>query len=419
MNTDFDDIIHKRLANHELAKPPGLWENISSSMGLDIDDDKRNTPLMWRWISASVAALIAAALVFYVLNNQKRTELSVKAKITQTNIIPNTTNNERHPEPGISQNSVYYTKSNATFAQNINTKGQGVGNRTIIDIMYNIVADNIVVQNNVSEFPVVKEDISFFEKQMPTFPSRQNIISSVFITPHLLSRDNKVFSASNNNVKAHRGVELSMSLSGISHISREGKWLDAISAALACSTMPNNDEVHIDYSHHVPIRVGMEVATPIGGKWKLGTGLTYTRLRHKATYAIDCLYKVDGTFHYLGIPINVSHTLWTGKKFSIYGKAGTMIELNLNNEYKKTAIYNLLNQKKTTLHDRDHRPQFSLNAQVGAQYNITNHLGIYVDPGVSYHFDNGSNVYNLYKDKPFLIDLNIGIRLNLEGTSEK
>lgn len=40
-------------------------------------------------------------------------------------------------------------------------------------------------------------------------------------------------------------------------------------------------------------------------------------------------------------------------------------------------------------------------------------LGIYLEPGVRYYLDNGSQVQNFFKDQPFSWSLQFGIRLNM------
>ena len=59
----------------------------------------------------------------------------------------------------------------------------------------------------------------------------------------------------------------------------------------------------------------------------------------------------------------------------------------------------------------DEKPfQFSVNASAGVQLNATSLIGIYAEPGVSYHFKDNSTLQTIYSDKPFNFNLNIGIR---------
>ena len=59
---------------------------------------------------------------------------------------------------------------------------------------------------------------------------------------------------------------------------------------------------------------------------------------------------------------------------------------------------------------RDRRPQWSVNASAGLQYKINDILGVYLEPGVGYYFDNGSNVSTIYKEKPLNFNFTVGLR---------
>ena len=38
-------------------------------------------------------------------------------------------------------------------------------------------------------------------------------------------------------------------------------------------------------------------------------------------------------------------------------------------------------------------------------------MGVFVEPGMSYYFDDGANIQTIYKEKPLNFNLNMGIRL--------
>ena len=46
------------------------------------------------------------------------------------------------------------------------------------------------------------------------------------------------------------------------------------------------------------------------------------------------------------------------------------------------------------------------------QLNLSSVVGLYVEPGVSYYFDNGSSVSNIYKEKPLNFNLEFGLRFS-------
>lgn len=56
--------------------------------------------------------------------------------------------------------------------------------------------------------------------------------------------------------------------------------------------------------------------------------------------------------------------------------------------------------------------QWSLNASAGAQVNVLNQLGLYVEPGISYRIPSGSHVRSIYTDKKLDFSIGFGIRFN-------
>ena len=57
--------------------------------------------------------------------------------------------------------------------------------------------------------------------------------------------------------------------------------------------------------------------------------------------------------------------------------------------------------------------QWSVSGSAGLQYNFIDWLGVYVEPGVKYYFDDGSDVLTIYKDKPLNFSLQFGLRFTL------
>lgn len=55
--------------------------------------------------------------------------------------------------------------------------------------------------------------------------------------------------------------------------------------------------------------------------------------------------------------------------------------------------------------------QFSVSGAVGAQLNATKHIGIYVEPGVAYYFDDGSDIQNDTKGESVHFNIQAGVRL--------
>ena len=59
--------------------------------------------------------------------------------------------------------------------------------------------------------------------------------------------------------------------------------------------------------------------------------------------------------------------------------------------------------------------QLSVNGALGGEFRLMDILSIYAEPGVGYAFDNGSSIPTFYQDKPFSLNLNLGLRFSLDG----
>ena len=57
---------------------------------------------------------------------------------------------------------------------------------------------------------------------------------------------------------------------------------------------------------------------------------------------------------------------------------------------------------------------WSLNVSAGLQAKLTKNFGLYIEPGVSYHFDDKSDVQTIYKERPLDFMLTFGARFSLK-----
>ena len=129
----------------------------------------------------------------------------------------------------------------------------------------------------------------------------------------------------------------------------------------------------------------------------LESGLTYTLLSSDAKLA-DNDQQIEQKLHYIGIPLRTNWNFLDKKLVTLYVSGGGMIE---------KCVYGKLGSEKETV-----KPlQFSVSGAVGAQLNATKRVGIYVEPGVAYYFDDGSDIQTIRKENPFNFNIQAGIRL--------
>ncbi len=158
--------------------------------------------------------------------------------------------------------------------------------------------------------------------------------------------------------------------------------------------------------HHAPVSVGLQVAFGIAPRLSLSTGLVYTRTSSDFyPYAPGSSYNVHQVLHYVGIPVGLNYEFWQSGGFHAYVMAGAEADYNVKNDTEEEGV-----KKEDAKRDR---VQLSGKASLGAQYDITPKVGLYIEPGAKYYFDNGSHVENTFKDKKLNFNLQFGLRFNL------
>lgn len=172
----------------------------------------------------------------------------------------------------------------------------------------------------------------------------------------------------------------------------------------------------VKVKHRQPIRAGVSVGFGITDRLTMTTGLNYSYLSSDIT-AGDAYsgMKTDQRLHFIGLPLALTYKVWGNRNISVYATAGGGIDFCVggksHSEYLSGGIATETSDEDT----RDSRPQWSVNAAAGVQYNFTPLIGVYVEPGLGYYFDNHSDVTTIYKDKPVNFNLSLGLRLMLNN----
>ena len=110
--------------------------------------------------------------------------------------------------------------------------------------------------------------------------------------------------------------------------------------------------------------------------------------------------ETEQKLHYLGIPLKANWNFLDKKLFTLYVSGGGMIE---------KCVYGKLGTEKETV-----KPlQFSVSGAVGAQFNATKRVGIYVmEPGVAF-----ISLMTVPMYRPSVRRIRISTNFNIHGTS--
>lgn len=165
--------------------------------------------------------------------------------------------------------------------------------------------------------------------------------------------------------------------------------------------------------HRLPVHAGASIAYRINDRVSVETGIAYSYLSADIHEGSDSYYFAgEQSLHYVGIPVGVRIRAMSWKNFDIYVGAGFEADKCVSGTLKKSYVIN--GQTRDDGHESiSIRPlQWSVNAGAGVQYNFSSMVGIYAEPGLSYYFDNGSNIETIYSEKPLNFNLNIGLRVS-------
>ena len=169
------------------------------------------------------------------------------------------------------------------------------------------------------------------------------------------------------------------------------------SKAIAASEESGNGHSTLirKYRHSMPISFTANATWMVTDRWMLSSGLRYTYLHSDVMQGIRTY---DQEIHYLGIPLKASWTFWKAAGFNAYTSAGVSFEIPLGGHLGSERL--------------DLSCQWSAGISVGLQYNITPHVGIYIEPELYRYFDNGSQVQTVRTERPLNFNLPAGIRFS-------
>lgn len=174
----------------------------------------------------------------------------------------------------------------------------------------------------------------------------------------------------------------------------------------------NSGEI-VEVEHHdKPITLSIAVNKNIGKRWSLETGLQYSYLKSYLILGTGS-YRVDKEqkLHYLGVPFKLSYQFMKFKRLSTYGSVGTGILIPI---YGKTDADYIVGDKSAYRTDwKLTLPiQWSVNTNIGIQYQFAPNLNLFIEPTMNWYIPNGSCIKNAWTERPFTFTVPFGIRFS-------
>lgn len=424
MKRNWKEDIHDRLGNFETDAPDGLWEAIHQRMAQTerAQAEKRQTPFVLqpalrRTACAAAACLALVAGYQYFADGGKETASGVK--VAQGRVADISTNRYVAKNAVVPAATVYAQTQNSPAVLQPNGRVEQT-------------ADAIAQPTQNGESAQISTpqhlNTSTSQPHNPLTPQHLNPSTSQPLNP---STSLLAYTPADNSRGRHEGAAARWTLStsattgmGASSVTNStATYVEAVgpddvmwadNPQLGIGIFNQGKSVKTEYKHRLPVRVGLNVAYRLTDRLSVESGVSYTRLSSDMKDGTKNNYSSSSQkLDYIGVPLNVKYRAFGYRRLSVYASAGLLTEKCVSG--KTTHEYVISGEKKKhEAEDVAAKPwQLSVNAALGAQLDVLRNVGVYVEPGVSYYFDDRSPLSTIYKEKPLNFNLNMGVRYTI------
>lgn len=411
-HNDWTEQLRQRLNDAEVPAPENLWDSISQQLDTqgqqqdtqgqqqDAEDaqvaKKQHRVTLLPWAAAASVVLIAGVGMWWQLRSN----------------TPDIAMLEPAPHPiTLTDNKAVNTKASA-----VNTKASTTSTHAMLAYKDNTLAPTASNKEEVMALTMAEQEVksepiaevsttTSTPTATATQKSQRTTQTQAAHTAYHLPRTQH--QASNTRWQVGVGTAGNMNRyksSGPIYVNS----LSAVNTEYADNEMfrvsPYEQDTK-DVTHHdMPISIGFTASYSVTPRIALASGLVYTLATSSFQHGAS-MPKETQTLHYVGIPLNLSYTVWGNSWLRTYIMAGAQADMNVKATLKADG-------HKSNI-DND-RAQFSVTGGAGVQLNVAQQLGVYVEPGVRYYFDNGSAVQTIFKEHPTNFSLQVGLRWNIE-----
>lgn len=450
MKQDWTDTLKQKMASYEERPSDELWAALSEKAGLQ--ESRRKVIPVWFWGLSAAAALMAGIFVVTKVNDKSVNDLGgIAADVAVSEPV-----DAAAPEPV--ERTLTEELAEVKSAESVSVADVAVGRRQeaakvgikqevkVRKVKPALTAKAATVESTVGsgvvEDSAESEETSVSENQdVDAVPVESSVnavaedVTSVNAEEHAaMSWDEYLKERPSEKARARRsggfsaGIVAGGAVGGNTSGSKptamvmganplaagvtKTDWIDKDSKA--STIVYNQPEVQEEYSHKIPVKVGLTARYNITGRLGVETGLTYSILSSSVktgnSETGNNWSSGSQTLHYLGIPLNLSFDILNSRYVNIYVTGGGMMEKSISGNIKTDEYVDGKFARTLTAKISPKGLQWSVNAAAGVQANILPQLGVFVEPGVSHHFKNGSRVRSIYTDKPTDFSLGFGLR---------
>lgn len=155
------------------------------------------------------------------------------------------------------------------------------------------------------------------------------------------------------------------------------------------NTKPHN------YKHKKPLNFGISISKELTSSYFISSGMFYSFLSSDLTYTDG--NKITQKLNYITIPLVLNYKFISNSIYTLY--------LGIGGGVGK-CIYGKLGDEKL----KNNKLQVSISSNLGFQFEISHHFGIYIEPKIAYYFDDNSEIETYWKDNKLNFNFQLGFR---------
>ena len=411
MDNAWKEKLRERFSDYSTPEPEGLWEGIEQ--GLSGKKRSRLVPV-W-WTASGLAAAAAAALIVF-LHPESTDPLSLPEPDLTVSVVPADTASS--PASVLLADADVITET-FTADKNIQIAIKEViaaSKKQEPELFVPTAAEAIEPEIQTQEEPGKEpaEEIAV-TATVEAAPDRPVTIQEE--TPDPVTRRGTV----SIGLYGEGGQTSGANSQGIgmngtaAYMTRSADGGNSSDAGSIMRMLTSNRASTFEARHAAPLRTGITVGYGLTDHLSLVSGLTWTYLNSdfsEKAGSIGSLTAQD--LGYLGIPLRLEAgtNLWKG--IWLHAGIGGMVEKGL---MASSRTRTLLEGQQLEWKDNPAPDTggllWSVGASAGAEFRYGPVFGLYVSPGIEYHFDNGSSVRSAYTEKPLHWTVNIGVRFHI------
>ena len=391
--------MRRKLENHQMDPPPGLWDDICKQMGLSPEPVRKpTTTKRLYWVAAAVLALVGCFVVYEMSDSRQPLQAEVVAQ--QQTSLPSSEPMLARQSPSQQQEDIVRLRQTSQISRS-SSLSLNQGDK--------LLDDAAELQSRTCPLDSVN--------QMEEHPDNQTNRPMIQPSPHYQateSPDSYVTTTKHSSGSGQWtiGLKASSGLLAVNNSMQTNRLYKSQSLVIGYDSYANaSTEISFNFpstsytiteyeaKHQLPLRLGLSLQYQLNPHLALLSGISYTRLSSEFSFPLYQNISYSQKLHYIGIPFSVVWQLLTANRFSLYLSGGAMVEKCVS-----VAIDGDYTGKKPW--------QWSLNAAAGAEYAFTSLLGAYIEPSLGYYLSDGTQLEHYYKEHPLAPSIEFGLRMH-------